>query len=106
MNKEEMAKVRAWEKRNNYECFDFCLCLHCAYFSINQNLPITGECSLKNKEGVFASVLTDSLCGRFISRHGTDINGKQIDHGWLSAMFHIERLGDSGEVYIPRPSIA
>ncbi len=100
--KARLQRNSAWEKQNNYERFDFCLCLHCTCFSINHELLICGECSLKDKEGVYKGVQSDSVCDRFISRKGKDINGKQIDPALLATVFKIEKLGNSGEIYIPR----
>ncbi|MDR3020929.1 MAG: hypothetical protein LBU66_08530 [Treponema sp.] len=104
-HKERLKRNNAWEKTNNYERFNFCLCLHCAYFSINHDLPIAGDCSLKDKEGVYEGVLSDSVCDRFISCKGTDINGKKLDPALLSMAFQIERMKD-GSVYIPRQGAA
>ena len=97
----------AWEKENDYERFECAMCLHCAFFKIDMDLPIVGECSLKDREGVWEIVNTAAVCNRFISHKGTDINGKRIDTGLLSAIFKIEKLGNSGEIYImPRSSVA
>ena len=90
-----------WERANGYERHDFALCLHCAFFAIDGNLPIHGECRLRALEGVRGGVLTDSVCNLFVSRQGTDIDGEALPLRVLSALFDVEVMGD-GSLYIPR----
>ena len=90
-----------WERANGYERHDFALCLHCAFFAVDGNLPIRGECRLRYAEGVHGGVLADSVCGRFVSRQGTDIDGKALPLSMLKSLFDVEVLKD-GSAYIPR----
>jgi hypothetical protein len=98
-------KIKAsgkWHKSNDYDVFNFALCLECAYF---KPAPVAthGACALMEKEGAYNGVVAQAVCERFISCKGTNINGKQLDPDLLSAIFKIEKMKD-GSVFIPRPA--
>ena len=88
-------KVKAsgkWRKANDYETFNFALCLECAFFKIDPKLPIHGDCALMEKDGAYNGVVAIAVCNRFMSRQGIDINGKQSNPDLLSVVF------DSGTI--------
>jgi len=98
---EQKHKVRSkWSNQNDYDVFNNALCLECAFFKMDIDLPICGACKLMEQEGAYNGVLAQAVCNRFLSHKGTDINGKQLDPAVLSIAFKIERLGN-GEIYIP-----
>jgi hypothetical protein len=90
-----------FRKVNDYEVFNWALCLECVHFKMDLSIPIHGDCSLMEKEGAYNGVMAQAVCNRFLSRKGSDINGKQLDLAALSTAFKIERL-KNGEIYIPR----
>jgi len=100
-----MKRSGTWRKTNGYEVFNHAMCLHCAFFKMDTDLPIHGECSLMNREGAYEGVMADAVCNRFISRQGTDISGMRPDPGLPAAFFEIEKL-NGGEIRIPRSSVA
>jgi len=97
--KKRMKASPSWRKANGYEAQNRAHCLCCAFFKIDANMPIHGKCRLMDREGIYDGVMTDAVCNRFISRHGTDIDGKRLDPDALSAFFEFERL-KNGDVYI------
>ena len=95
-HRKRLKRSGAWRKANGYETFDHAQCLHCAFFKISASLPIHGECSLMDREGVY-----EGVCNRFVSHQGTDIRGKRLDPGLLSGFFEIQIMKDRS-VCIPR----
>ena len=106
-NKDYKQKTKAsgkWRKANDYDVFNYAFCLECVHFKMDVSMPICGDCLLMEKEGASNGVMAQAVCNRFLSRHGTDINGKQLDPALLSLTFKIERLGD-GSIFIPREGV-
>jgi hypothetical protein len=74
-----------WSKANDYEVFNWSLCLGCKYFKIDPVYPIHGDCELMKQEGVYPGVMAEAVCNRFLSTQGTDINGRVVDPSLLPA---------------------
>ncbi|MDR0404050.1 MAG: hypothetical protein LBH35_10750 [Treponema sp.] len=66
----------AWSKANDYEVFNWALCLECKYFKINPAHPCYGDCELMRQKGAYPGVMAEAVCNRFVSTQGTDINSK------------------------------
>jgi hypothetical protein len=81
---EKALKARSkWSESNDYEVFHWSLCLDCKYFKIDPSCSFHGDCELMRQEGAYPGVMTEAVCNRFMSKKGTDINGKVIDPGLL-----------------------
>ena len=82
---------KAFDKRDkfadkyNYEFFNFCLCIKCAYYTISNTKTNTkwqgqnscGNCKLLEAQGAFHGVMSTAVCNKFLSHFGSDINGKR-----------------------------
>jgi hypothetical protein len=86
-------------KANNYEVFDFGLCLECKHFKADKQYHTHGDCLLMWKEGAYGGVMVNAVCNRFMSTKGTDINGKVVEPSLLPAWVKT-RKGKQGEIYI------
>jgi hypothetical protein len=83
---EKTLKARsAWSRANDYEVFNFALCLECRHFRIDPSLPIHGKCELMSQEGAYPGVMAQAVCNRFLSSKGTDINGRIVEPALLPA---------------------
>ena len=88
-----------WSKVNDYEVFEWCLCLNCSYFKIDTAQPISGDCGLMEQEGVYSGVLTQAVCNRYLSKRGTDINGKVLNPAMLPPWVKTHK-DKSGSVFV------
>jgi hypothetical protein len=73
-----------FRKVNDYEVFDWAICLECNYFKIDYNFPIQGNCELMEQQGIYPGVVACAVCNRFMSKIGTDINVKVVNPSLLS----------------------
>jgi hypothetical protein len=67
-----------WSKTNDYEVYNYAVCLHCKYFKLYSAHCTHGNCGLMEQEGAYNGVMALAVCNRFLSTHGTDINGKVV----------------------------
>jgi hypothetical protein len=70
---------RKWNKANDYEVFNWALCLKCKHFKIDLEYSFHGDCELMRREGAYPGVMAYAVCDRFLSRKGTDINGRVVE---------------------------
>jgi hypothetical protein len=97
---EKTIKARGqWRKANDYEVFNWALCLECKHFTIDTSHPFRGYCELMRQEGEYPVVMTEAVCNRFLSTKGTDINGRVIDPSLLPAWVK-NRKTKTGEVCV------
>jgi hypothetical protein len=90
----EYEKARsAWDKANDYEVFNFALCLECRHFRIDPSLPIHGDCELMKQERAYSGVMAQAVCNRFLSSNGTDINGRAVKPALLPAWVKTRKPG-------------
>jgi hypothetical protein len=88
-----------FRKANDYEVFNWALCLECEYFKIDPALPISGDCGLMEQQGSYPGVMALAVCNCFMSHKGTDINGKVVNPALLPAWVKT-RKNKAGETYI------
>jgi hypothetical protein len=74
-----MKRSRKFRKANDYETFDFALCVECRHFKSSTSIPCMGDCGLMEQEGAYSGVMPQAVCNRFLSKQGTDINGKAVE---------------------------
>jgi hypothetical protein len=97
---EKALKARRWWSRaNDYEVFNFALCLECRHFRIDPSFPTQGNCELIKQEGAYPGVMAQAVCSRFLSRNGTDINGRVVEPALFPAWVKTRKT-KAGEVYI------
>jgi hypothetical protein len=98
---EKAIKTRSkWSKDNDYEVFDWALCRYCTYFKIDPAHPFHGNCELMRQEGAYPGVMAEAVCTRFVSKEGTDINGKVVDPGLLPAWVKTRKDKKTGETHV------
>jgi hypothetical protein len=95
--KSAMKARQSFRKANDYEVFNWNLCLVCLHFKADAGHPWQGDCCLMGKEGCYPGVMAQAVCNRFLSRAGTDINGKVIIPSLLPAYILTRKEG--GEMF-------
>jgi hypothetical protein len=72
-------------KANDYEVFDFALCLGCKHFKADKNYPTVGDCLLMWEEGAYGGVDAIAVCNRFVDSLGIGLDNKVIEPSLLPA---------------------
>jgi hypothetical protein len=85
-------------KANDYEVFNWCLCLECKHFKVDKHFHTQGDCLLMWKEGAYGGVMAQAVCNRFMSTEGMDINGKVVEPSLLPAWVKTRKT-KTGETY-------
>ena len=72
-------KREAFSKENNYEFYRWHICWECMNFIVNLRSPRHGGiCKLIEQAGAYPGVQAQSVCNKFLSSGGTDINNKPV----------------------------
>jgi hypothetical protein len=89
-----------FRKANDYEVFDWALCLECKHFKIDPAHPFHGDCELMEREGAYPGVMAAAVCNRFLSTKGTDINQRVVEPSLLPAWVKTRKDKTTGELFI------
>ena len=93
-------KKNNFRKANNYGVFNFALCVECRWYKMNRTTPIHGGCYLLEQAGIDGGVMAQAVCNKFLSGHGTDIDGNKVSPDIYSEL-KTDKLKD-GSVYLYR----